>query len=105
MQLQDCLRYDYGPLWASGIPWKLVDAAIGNDLSYSVSAECKETWTSRTGSDWDNASDPLDKELRCPSCATKLRIPWTTCGVPKDYKGDRYSATRRSADKRRRLTR
>ncbi|UNI13725.1 hypothetical protein JDV02_000441 [Purpureocillium takamizusanense] len=89
--LEDCLRYGHGPLWAAGMPWKLVRAALQekSDFSFTVGADCVESWEKRTGRDWENALDPLEKEMRCPSCGAELRIPWTTCGLPQEYDGDR----------------
>lgn len=86
---QDCIRYGHGSLWAAGMPWKLIDAAISNDFKYSVASDDKKAWTKTTGRNWDNTADPLDTKVKCPSCVTKIQVPWTTCGLPQNYSGDR----------------
>lgn len=88
--MQDCLRYGYGSIWAAGMPWKLINSAIDEKFTYSVSKDCERVWGNRTELEWDNTSDPLEKEVDCPSCDDSFDVPWTTCGLPKDYDGDRY---------------
>ncbi|KAI1082080.1 hypothetical protein F5B20DRAFT_534317 [Whalleya microplaca] len=86
--LEDCMRFSLNGLWTAGMPWKFVNDAIGTDFSYSVSPECIAAWEKLTGRRWDNIDDPAVKPLRCPACSQSHRIPWTTCSLPEDYKGD-----------------
>ncbi|KAH7316647.1 hypothetical protein B0I35DRAFT_451594 [Stachybotrys elegans] len=88
LYLEDCLKQGFGSLWASGLPWKLIDNAIGSDYLYSVDDACKEHWTSRTGHPWENSADSMEKQLACIACGDAISIPWTTCGLPMDYQGD-----------------
>ncbi|OAQ67280.1 alpha-ketoglutarate-dependent sulfonate dioxygenase [Pochonia chlamydosporia 170] len=85
--LEDCLRYGLGGLWVSGMPWQLVNATIDRTFTYSVNKECKCGWTRRTERQWDNTKDPLQKLVDCRGCDEEFAIPWTTCGLPKDYNG------------------
>ncbi|KFA53947.1 hypothetical protein S40293_01804 [Stachybotrys chartarum IBT 40293] len=89
LYLEDCLKQGYGSLWASGLPWKVINAAITGDYLLTASEECKVNWTLRTNRDWDNLSDPWEKELPCLACASVNKIPWTTCGLPAGYQGDK----------------
>ncbi|KAK7951046.1 uncharacterized protein PG986_006774 [Apiospora aurea] len=87
--LEDCLRWGYGDLWHSGMPWTEINAALRPDFEYEVTEECKQSWTHRTGLAWSNRDDPDIKPLRCPVCFDWETYPWTTCGLPRDYKGDK----------------
>lgn len=71
------------------MPWKLVNEAISDDFTYTGNEGRIDSWTSRTEKDWENREDSLEKTLACPACSTENIIPWTTCGLPQDYKGDR----------------
>ncbi|KAI8193166.1 hypothetical protein KHU50_012681 [Colletotrichum sp. SAR 10_65] len=86
--LEDCLRYGHGALWASGMPWAIVNAAIrGPAYEYVVSEACIAHWTSRTNLAWRNEDDPDTKEIKCPICAATVSVPWTTCGQEEGYQG------------------
>lgn len=84
--LEDCLRRGLKGLWHMGMPWSLVNAAIDTTFNYKVSEECRNDWKTRTGRKWDNTDDFPDKSLKCPICSKTHKVPWTTCGVPEDYK-------------------
>ncbi|KAI8169637.1 hypothetical protein K4K49_012044 [Colletotrichum sp. SAR 10_70] len=86
--LEDCLRYGHAALWTSGMPWAIVNAAIrGPAFEYVVSEACVAQWTSRTNLAWRNEDDPDTKEIKCPSCAKTVSVPWTTCGQEEGYQG------------------
>lgn len=70
------------------MPWHIINETVDPDFDYEVEEDCQETWQRRTGCEWENVLDPLHKVVCCPSCSTKLHIPWTTCGLPHDYTGD-----------------
>ncbi|KAF7543120.1 hypothetical protein G7Z17_g10998 [Cylindrodendrum hubeiense] len=86
--LEDCVRAGYGQLWANGMPWNLVNAAIDQSFNYNVSDEDKARWIAMTGRAWDNVEDPLVKSVPCPVCVNHIEIPWTTCGLDENSKTD-----------------
>ncbi|KAH8774025.1 hypothetical protein BGZ57DRAFT_894252 [Hyaloscypha finlandica] len=77
--LEDCVRFGLKDLWATGLPWPAVNAAIDTSFNYEVPDEGKKAWTAKTGRHWTNAQDSLVKNLQCPRCNQQLEIPWTTC--------------------------
>ncbi|KAL1904485.1 hypothetical protein Sste5344_009773 [Sporothrix stenoceras] len=85
--LEDCIRYGARDIWAAGMPWAPIHAAIGNEqFQYSnITDAAKARWTSLTELQWDNVDDPLVKQVKCPACYKTTEAPWTTCG------GDRGS--------------
>ncbi|KAF4832764.1 Glycine-rich domain-containing protein 1 [Colletotrichum tropicale] len=86
--LEDCLRYGHAAVWAAGMPWAIVNAAIrGPAFEYVASDACVAHWTSRTNLAWRNEDDPDTKEIKCPSCATMVSVSWTTCGQEEGYQG------------------
>lgn len=84
--LEDCLRHGLKGLWHMGLPWNLVNGAIDAEFNYKATEECQNSWKERTWREWDNVNDPPKKSLKCPVCSKKCQIPWTTCGLPEDYK-------------------
>ncbi|KAI3555064.1 hypothetical protein CABS01_11525 [Colletotrichum abscissum] len=84
LYLEDCLRYGHSSLWAAGIPWSIVNAAIiSPSFEYVVSDACKAHWEADTNLAWYNEDDPDAKDVPCPACSTLVSIPWTTCGVSR----------------------
>jgi hypothetical protein len=87
--LEDAILYGYRDLWNNGMPWALINKAIKNDdFDYEVSDDCKAAWVAQTGRSWDSADDPAAKSMKCPACHTAVEIPWTTCGLTENFKGD-----------------
>ncbi|KAF4979789.1 hypothetical protein FZEAL_4063, partial [Fusarium zealandicum] len=84
--LEDCMRKGYRRFWQSGMPWILANAAIDGSFNYNISNDDKARWVSQTGRSWANVDDSLVKVLDCPSCNTRLKIPWTTCGLEENPK-------------------
>lgn len=84
--LEDCLLAGLRPIWHIGMPWNVVDKVIDSNFDYKVSDDTKAAWTLRTGLRWDNVDNLLVKHLNCPRCNFTNEIPWTTCGLPEDYK-------------------
>lgn len=84
--LEDTLRCSLSSLWASGMPWRVVSAAIDTDFNYNVSEETKTSWVAKTGRNWDNVEDSPSKQLKCPACQTQIAVPWTTCGQEENPK-------------------
>ncbi|TVY85990.1 Glycine-rich domain-containing protein, partial [Lachnellula willkommii] len=86
--LEDCIRFGLKNLWATGMPWKAVNAAIDTSFNYNVTDEAKASFVGKTGRNWDNAEDALTKALNCPRCSQMLEIPWTTCSNEKQSPED-----------------
>ncbi|KAK9419554.1 putative Alpha-ketoglutarate-dependent sulfonate dioxygenase [Seiridium unicorne] len=85
---KDCLRYGYGPLWRSGIPWALINSVIDDHtFVFSASGDCQTQWTRRTDRAWRNEEDSLSKILTCPFCLEEIAVPWTTCGGSRGGSG------------------
>ncbi|KAH8813048.1 hypothetical protein F5884DRAFT_879283 [Xylogone sp. PMI_703] len=79
--LEDCIRFGLKDLWATGLPWKAVNAVIDTNFNYSPPVEAQTRFTEHVGLHWDNAKDSLTKTLPCPGCSAQLEVPWTTCGL------------------------
>ena len=78
--LEDCLRFGLKDLWATGLPWAAVDAAIDTNFNYVVPDIGMADFVAKTGFNWDNAEDANTRILSCPRCDQKVQVPWTTCG-------------------------
>jgi len=78
---EDCARLGLKNLWATGMPWSAVNAAIDRDFSYNVPDEAKTAFAESTGYSWENADDSLIKLLNCPRCHQVNEVPWTTSDV------------------------
>lgn len=76
--LEDCIRFGLKDLWATGLPWQAVNAAIDTSFNYDIPEEGKVEFATKARQ-WNNTDDPLEKTLRCPRCSNELQIPWTTC--------------------------
>ncbi|KAH7403060.1 hypothetical protein BKA64DRAFT_668255 [Cadophora sp. MPI-SDFR-AT-0126] len=76
--LEDCIRFGLKDLWATGMPWSAVNAAIDVRFSYSPSEEARRSFAV-TGHEWDNRMDSMTKIVNCPRCSQALEVPWTTC--------------------------
>lgn len=77
--LEDCMRFGLKDLWATGMPWHAVNAAIDTYFNYQVPEAAKERFANATGHHWSNSKDHTSKKLNCPRCTQELKIPWTTC--------------------------
>lgn len=86
---QDCLRYGHASIWASGMPWEVVNRAIDRTFKMNATPSRVANWASRTSREWTNEDDPDLKDVRCPNCPATLTVPWTTCGLPQGYKGEK----------------
>jgi hypothetical protein len=87
--LEDCVRFGLKDLWATGMPWTAVNAAIDTRFNYSAPEEAKINFA-LTGHEWENEQDPMTKILSCPRCSQDLEVPWTTCcavekTTPREY--------------------
>ncbi len=76
---EDCIRFGLKDLWATGMPWTAVNAAIDTKFNYIVPEEAKANFTRITRHAWNNAEDSMIKVLHCPRCSQQLDVPWTTC--------------------------
>ncbi|CAG8952851.1 hypothetical protein HYFRA_00007564, partial [Hymenoscyphus fraxineus] len=79
--LEDCIRYGLNKVWATGMPWAAVNAAIDVNFNYLIPEQAQLSFITTTGHNWDNAQDSMTKQINCPSCSNKLEIPWTTFGM------------------------
>jgi hypothetical protein len=77
--LEDCIRFGLKDLWATGMPWPVVNAAIDTSFNYTAPETAMKDFTARTGYQWKNEEDSLIKKVSCPRCNQELHIPWTTC--------------------------
>ena len=78
--LADCIRFGKMELWATGIPWAAVAAAIDNEtFSYTPSGNAKTAWEVSTESPWSLLDESPSLKFTCPQCKNKVDIPWTTC--------------------------
>ena len=67
-------------LWASGIPWQAVMAAIDNgSFVYNPSDAARKHFESQTRHPWDNLREPPVATFFCSKCKTKYNTEWTTC--------------------------
>lgn len=78
--LEDTLRVFLRNLWALGMPWQLVNAAIDTNFNYDVDQDVKAQWVARTGRNWSNDEASNIKTVSCPFCNIPNEIPWTSCG-------------------------
>lgn len=95
--LEDCIRFGLKDLWATGLPFAAVNAAIDTDFNYEVPEEAKNHFVTRTGHHWNNAEDAMEKTLWCPRCSQELQIPWTTCGQDDKASDNGYVADHSSS--------
>lgn len=77
--LEDCIRFGVKDLWATGMPWAAIDAALDTRFNYLVPEEAQASFIGATGFNWDNVQDSLTKKLNCPRCSQTSEVPWTTC--------------------------
>lgn len=75
--LEDCVRFGLKDLWATGMPWSVVNDAIDTNFNYNIPQEGMDFFASMTGLNWNNADDPMSKAIQCPQCRQTLNIPWT----------------------------
>lgn len=81
--LEDCVRFSMKDLYATGMPWHAVNAAIDTRFNYTIPDSGMAKFVAKTGHNWDNAEDTLEKKLQCPRCSTYVKVPWTSCGIEK----------------------
>ncbi|KIH87285.1 alpha-ketoglutarate-dependent sulfonate dioxygenase [Sporothrix brasiliensis 5110] len=80
--LEDCIRAGARNVWAAGMPWAAISAAMDPEQgTFSrVTEAAKTAWTATTQRAWDNVDDDAHKAVPCPACSQLTRAPWTTCG-------------------------
>ena len=76
--LEDCARFGLKDLWATGMPWALINQAIDTSFNYSVHGDAKADFAATTGHTWENVDDSPTKSLQCPMCPQIIEVPWTT---------------------------
>ena len=76
--LEDCLRTRKMSFWATGMPWKEINACIDNvTLDYDPGETVKAAFTISTGFPWDNLDGPECKISSCPRCHSLVQLSWT----------------------------
>jgi hypothetical protein len=75
---QDCVRYGFRDIWATGLPWAAINEAIDEDFTYDIPEAGKLQFASSTGRLWDNAEEGLSRFVDCPRCDQQNEVPWTT---------------------------
>ena len=76
----DCIRSGKINLWATGMPWQAVTAAIDNgSFEYRPSEAAQKHFTSQTGHPWSNLEEPPFATMTCPKCRETYHPEWTTC--------------------------
>ncbi|RMJ12454.1 hypothetical protein CDV36_007923, partial [Fusarium kuroshium] len=91
--LEDCMRYGARELWAAGMPWEKINAAIDKNFNYIPSEDNKSVWSVVCSRDWDNTQDSMQKMMNCPSCRASNSIPWTTYGVSVENDQNNFVGT------------
>ncbi|KAJ2899339.1 hypothetical protein MKZ38_003268 [Zalerion maritima] len=76
--LEDCARFNYKNIWATSMPWSVVNAAIDTSFSYCPGPDAEDNFTLRAGRPWDSLEVPPTKRVTCPCCGEGSDRPWTT---------------------------
>lgn len=83
--LEDCMRFGLGSLWASDMPWGLLNKALtaqydtksGMLYGYDPGTSAEANFEKSTGLSWDPLSNGTPyRDLVCPACGTKNPCPW-----------------------------
>ncbi|KAH8423186.1 uncharacterized protein LDX57_000940 [Aspergillus melleus] len=97
--LEDCLRDGKMSFWATGFPWKAINACIGNKtFEYDPGLKARSTFTAKTGFAWDNLHDSSRALVKCPSCTGRVSVYWTD-GVVTGPVGQMFEDWKGFADK------
>jgi hypothetical protein len=76
--LEDCLRQSKMSLWATGMPWDVIDACIDDGtLVFDPGTEARINFETRTGYSWENIQGGPTKSLLCVGCKQEILAPWT----------------------------
>lgn len=74
----DCIRFKNLNLWAMGMPWYAVNAAIDNDhFEYKPGANARELFEVTAGMQWAPDVKSYFVEISCPKCLKTSPAPWT----------------------------
>lgn len=76
--LEDCLRQSKMSVWATGLPWDVINASIDDEtLVFYPGSEARINFETRTGHSWENIHDSPTKSLLCFGCKQEIITPWT----------------------------
>ncbi|KAJ5922114.1 hypothetical protein N7516_009817 [Penicillium verrucosum] len=76
--LEDCLRQSKMSVWATGMPWDVINASIDNEtLVFYPGSEARVNFETKTGHPWENIHESPAKSLLCFGCKQEIRAPWT----------------------------
>ncbi|ODQ71841.1 hypothetical protein LIPSTDRAFT_309963 [Lipomyces starkeyi NRRL Y-11557] len=82
---EDCIRQGKMDVWATGLPWQLINTCIDNSsFDYVAIDEARSNFEQMTGLAWDNLHDPPAGLVPCPR-GHPIYCPWTDAfvGDPK----------------------
>ncbi|KAJ5970608.1 uncharacterized protein N7479_000526 [Penicillium vulpinum] len=83
--LEDCLRQSKMSLWATGLPWDVVNASIDDEtLVFYPGSKARINFETRTGQSWENIDDTPTKALFCLGCKQEIIAPWTEGSIGCD---------------------
>ncbi|KAF6803226.1 alpha-ketoglutarate-dependent sulfonate dioxygenase [Colletotrichum sojae] len=87
--LEDSMRWGRRRFWTTGMPWEQVNGLIDGQFNYNGTQAAKASWEATTGRAWHNVDEPAVRFMSCPTCKEMVEVPWTTCGLPELFKGDK----------------
>jgi hypothetical protein len=83
--LEDCLRQSKMSVWASGLPWDVINTSIDDEtLIFYPGKEAMINFERESGHAWDNITDSPTKTLSCSSCKQEVLAIWTEGSVGCD---------------------
>jgi hypothetical protein len=81
-------------VWATGMPWKAINAAIDNStFEYAPGEEARRRWEAVTHHHWDNLSETYPVKIPCPRCRRDVDTPWSTCDNRSAWTGENPGET------------
>ncbi|CAI7566003.1 uncharacterized protein N7487_010274 [Penicillium crustosum] len=76
--LEDCLRQSKMSVWATGMPWDVINASIDDEtLVFYPGSEARINFETKTGHPWENIHESPAKSLLCFGCKQEILAPWT----------------------------
>ncbi|CAG7937298.1 unnamed protein product [Penicillium nalgiovense] len=85
--LEDCLRQSKMSVWATGLPWDIINASIDDKTLVFYpdrDSEARINFETITGHSWENIHDSPAKSLPCFGCKQEIIAPWTEGSIGCD---------------------
>jgi hypothetical protein len=85
--LEDCLRQSKMSVWATGLPWDIINASIDDKTLVFYpdrDSEARINFETITGHCWENIHDSPAKSLPCFGCKQEIIAPWTEGSIGCD---------------------